>query len=63
LAGDSGALDSLALATLILAIERRVSDVAQQEIALLDESELDHDLSRFATPATVAALILEKLAQ
>jgi hypothetical protein len=62
LAGEGGCLDSLALATLILAVERRVADLSGQEVTLLDESEFDPQFTRFASPSALAALIVEKLA-
>ena len=61
LAGEGGRLDSLALATLVLAIERRIEDDCGREISLLDEAA-DGGFARFATPATLAQLIVEKLA-
>ena len=62
LTGENGRLDSLALATLVLAVERKVAEITGAEIALLDEAEFDPQFTRFATPTTLAALILEKLA-
>jgi hypothetical protein len=62
LAGERGQLDSLAFATLLLAVERRVAHSAGQEIVLLEESDFDPKLSAFATPKMLAALIVDKLA-
>ena len=63
LAGEGGCLDSLALVTLILGIERRVSEITGREIALLDESNFDPQFTRFSTPSVLASLLIEKLAE
>ena len=57
LAGEGGCLDSLALAMLILNLERRASSLSGKEISLLDGR--DDDLARFSTPAALAAAIGE----
>ena len=57
LAGEGGCLDSLALAMLILNLERRASSLSGKEISLLDGR--DEDLARFSTPAALAAAIGE----
>lgn len=62
LAGDGGVLDSLALVTLILAIESRVTAATGTEIGLLDDSGFGEDAGGLRTPATLADLILERLA-
>ena len=62
LAGEGGALDSLALVTLILAVESRVSTLAGAEIGLLDDSDFGEDAGGLRSPAALADLILERLA-
>jgi hypothetical protein len=57
LAGEGGCLDSLALAMLILNVERQVSKLSGQEVSLLDGGELDDNLTRFATPAALAEFV------
>jgi hypothetical protein len=59
LVGEGGCLDSLALATLILNLERRASRLSGREISLFDGRELEDNLARFCTPATLAELIGE----
>ncbi len=59
LAGEGGCLDSLALAMLILNLERRVASLSGKEISLLDGTELEDNLARFSTPATLADLVGE----
>jgi hypothetical protein len=63
LVGADGRLDSLALATLLLAVERKVEEATGIGVYLLDDSEGDQDsqLQRLATPDTLAGLILEKI--
>lgn len=65
LVGDGGRLDSLALATLLLAVERRVEEETGRSIAILDESaeDLDAQMSRLETPDALAALVVAKLAR
>ena len=62
LAGDGGVLDSLALVTLILAVESRVSTLAGAEIGLLDDSEFGADAGGLRSPGALADLIMERLA-
>ena len=59
LAGEGGCLDSLALAMLILNVERQASRISGKEISLLDGRELDDNLARFSTPAALAELVGE----
>jgi hypothetical protein len=59
LAGEGGCLDSLALAMLILNIERQASKICGKEISLLDGRELDDNLAQFSTPAALAKLVTE----
>ena len=60
LAGEGGCLDSLALVTLVLAIERRVVEITGEEISLLGESDFESQLDAFRTPSALADLIMEK---
>ena len=62
LVGESGGLDSLALITMALTIERSVNETTGQQISLLNDSDFEAQLSAFRTPSTIASLILEKLA-
>src|SRR5689334_6222062 len=59
LVGEGGCLDSLALTTLILNLERQVSKISGKEISLLDGRELEDNLARFTTPAALAELVTE----
>jgi acyl carrier protein len=63
LTGDGGRLDSLGLATMLMAIESRVEEATGQMIELLDEAAADPDgqLGAFETPALLATLIVTKL--
>jgi hypothetical protein len=61
LVGEGGALDSLALMTLVLSIERRVKEIAGAEISLLEKGDLEGQLHFFSTPAALADHIVEKL--
>lgn len=62
LVGDGGRLDSLALVTMILAIERQIGEATGQEVSLLDDDEAELQLNALQTPRAIASLILEKLA-
>jgi hypothetical protein len=59
LVGEGGCLDSLALTTLILGLERRASSLFGKDVSLLDGRELEDDLARFSTPAALAELVAE----
>lgn len=59
LVGEGGCLDSLALTMLILNVERQASRISGKEISLLDGRELEDNLARFTTPATLADLVTE----
>jgi hypothetical protein len=61
LVGDAGELDSLALITLVLSIERQIKAIAGLEISLLEKSDFDSQLSVFRTPTALAKHIVEKL--
>jgi hypothetical protein len=60
LAGDGGSLDSLALVTLVLAVERGVAAVAGTGVGLLDD-QIDPQMSAYRTPSTIASLLVERL--
>ena len=64
LMGEGGQLDSLGLATLLLALERQVEECTGSPIFLLDDLALDmaNEMKRFETPLSIAALIQEKVA-
>ncbi len=63
LAGPDGALDSLALVTLILAVESRVKAATGVEIGLLDEGDFGDDLDRIRTPKAIVELVMGRLAR
>jgi len=62
LAGDGGCLDSLALATLALAVERDVATTAGREIVLLGDDDFELNLTFFSTAEDLARLIMQKAA-
>jgi hypothetical protein len=61
LAGEGGSLDSLALVTLVLAIERGAGAVAGTAVSLFEETQIDPRMSSYRTPSTIASLLLERL--
>lgn len=63
LLGEDGILDSLALTTLVLAIERMVEMQAGNSIALMASPSLDENMSGLRTPASIAELILEQVGE
>jgi acyl carrier protein len=62
LTGANGALDSLALVTLILSIESLMSDTTGISIDLLD-SDFGEDCERLRSPEAIVELILERLTE
>ena len=58
LVGPDGALDSLALATLILSVETGVQEEAGVDIVILDNIEFGDDLERIRTPEAIAKMIV-----
>jgi len=60
LAGDGGSLDSLALVTLVLAVERAAAAATGTGVSLLDE-QADPRMSAYRTPSTLASLLVERL--
>jgi hypothetical protein len=59
LAGDGGSLDSLALVTLVLAVERGASAATGTTVSLLDD-QVDPRMSAYRTPSTIASLLVER---
>ncbi len=61
LTGPDGALDSLGLATTLLAIERRIEDATGEAVVLLDDSVADVELAmkQLETPDSIARMIVE----
>jgi acyl carrier protein len=59
LVGDEGLLDSLAITTLILALEDDIRAAYDQDVPLMQYSEEEDWLTYFRTPQTIAALIAE----
>lgn len=60
LAGEGGSLDSLALVTLVLAIERGAAAATGVGVSLLDD-QVDPRMSPYRTPSTLASLLVERL--
>ena len=63
LVGEGGSLDSLAIITMALSIERTVTEVSGQDISLLGDADIESQLAAFRTPSSIAGLIIEKLKQ
>ena len=61
LAGEGGPLDSLALITLALSVERKVAEITGKEVSLLDQTDFENQIGAFRTPSTIADLVVEKL--
>ena len=61
LVGDEGLLDSLAITTLILALEDDIRAAYDRDVPLMQYSEEEDWLTYFRTPQTIAALIAEKV--
>ncbi|MDB5440370.1 MAG: hypothetical protein JWM33_2797 [Caulobacteraceae bacterium] len=61
LAGDEGALDSLALATLILSLESRLRSMTGKDIPLMQDLDMEMAAQDFATPERIAELLIEKI--
>jgi hypothetical protein len=60
LVGESGCLDSMEITTLALGIERRIFEITNREIALLDGDDSELELNAFQNPAALADLIATK---
>lgn len=63
LVGPGGALDSLALVTLILNVESGVQEAAGVQIAILDGVDFGDSLERILTPKAIAELVISLLPQ
>ena len=61
LVGEEGLLDSLALTTLILALENRLHEKTGESIPLMQEGDFDTLVEQFRTPRAIAELIAGKL--
>jgi acyl carrier protein len=61
LVGEEGLLDSLALTTLILSLENKLSEKTGQDVSLMLETDFDTLSRQFRTPRAIAELIAEKL--
>lgn len=61
LAGEGGVLDSLALVTLTLAVERKVSAIVGREVNLVTE-HFDSEMTDLHTPTALAGLVLRRIA-
>ena len=60
LVGNEGLLDSLALTTLVLALENRLREKTGSDVSLIQEANFDTLTEKFRTPWTIAELIAEK---
>ena len=58
LVGDDGILDSLALTTLILALEEGLREETGTDISIIGEDSFDNLAGQFGTPSTIAELII-----
>jgi hypothetical protein len=63
LTGDQGLLDSLALTTLVLSLERIVRESTGRDVDLLRDSGPDDELVMLRSPAALADMILELVAE
>jgi hypothetical protein len=61
LVGDDGLLDSLAVTTLILALENRLREKSGKDISLMQDADFDALTKQFRTPRAIAELIAGKL--
>jgi len=61
LVGDEGLLDSLALTTLILNLESKLSEKIGQDVSLIQEGDFDSLTRQFRTPRAIAELIADML--
>jgi hypothetical protein len=61
-AGENGALDSLALTTLVLGVERKVKEVTGKEIDILASAIVEDGISALRTPSALVEIILQQVA-
>jgi hypothetical protein len=61
LVGEEGLLDSLALTTLILTLENKLSEKTGQDVSLMQDADFDTLTKQFRTPRTIAELIADML--
>ena len=59
--GKEGALDSMGLVTLIVAVEQAIEDEFDESVALADEKALSQARSPYRTVETLAAYAAEQL--
>ena len=59
--GKEGALDSMGLVTLIVAVEQAIEDEFDESVALADEKALSRGRSPYRTVATLAEYAAEQL--
>jgi hypothetical protein len=62
LVGESGCLDSMEITTLALGVERRILEITNRELSLLDGADSESELSAFYSPSALADLIVAKCA-
>ena len=60
LVGESGCLDSMEITTLALGVERRILELTNREVSLLDGADSESELSAFYNPSALADLIVAK---
>ena len=60
LVGESGCLDSMEMTTLVLAVERRILEMAGRQVSLLDGADFESELNAFHSPSSLADLIVAK---
>ncbi len=61
LAADDGVLDSLALTTLVLAVERKVKEVTGNDIDLFGSDAYDENMTNLRTPTSLVEAILKQV--
>jgi hypothetical protein len=59
--GEDGCLDSLALTTLVLSIERKVNEATGNDIDLFGPDVIEGDMSSLRTVSTLVGSILKQL--
>ena len=61
LVGDDGVMDSLALMTLILALEEGFRERIGKDVSIMGENNFDKLVAHFRTPEDIAKYLLELL--